>query len=136
MLSLCKTFIRLFTACFLVVLFAFPPQNAAAQTHVVNPAELHKQVVSSSQLRQHNQEQVNQFFSSPLAQRALRDAHIDSTQVKTAVSTLSDEELAKIAARTEKAQKDFAAGAITDHVLVLLVIAIAIVLIIVLAVKL
>jgi|SRR5438270_6197755 len=136
MLSVFKQFVRLFTACLLVSLFAFPPQNAAAQTHVVNPAELQKQVVSSSQVRQHNQEQVNQFFATPLAQKALRDAHIDVTQVKTAVSTLSDQELAKIAARTEKAQKDFAGGAITDHMLVLIVIAIAIVLIIVLAVKL
>lgn len=136
MLSLSKQFIRLFTACFLIALLAFPPHNASAQTHVVNPAELQKQVVSSNQARQHNQEQVSQFFSSPLAQKALREAHIDATQVKAAVSTLSDEELAKIAARTEKAQKDFAAGAIRDHALVLLVIAIAIVLIIVLAVKL
>lgn len=131
-----KQLIRLFTACFLVAWFAFSPQNLAAQTHVVNPAELHNQVVSSSQARQHNQEQVNQFFSSPLAQKALRDAHIDATQVKTAVSTLSDEELARIAARTEKAQQDFAGGAITDHALVLIVIAIAVILIIVLAVKL
>jgi hypothetical protein len=136
MLSVSKQFIRLFTACFLVALFVFPPQNAMGQTHVVNPAELQKQVVSSSQIRQRNQEQVKQFFSSPLAQKALRDAHIDAAQVKTAVSTLSDEELAKIAARTEKAQKDFAAGAITDHLLILIVIAIAVILIIVLAVKL
>jgi len=66
----------------------------------------------------------------------LQDHHIDATQVKAAVSQLSDEELSKIAARTDKAQKDFAAGAITDHLLILIVIAIAVVLIIVLAVKL
>ena len=136
MLSVSKQFVRLFTACFLVALFAFPPHNASAQTHVVNPAELQKQVVSSSQARHHNQEQGKQFFSSPLAQKALRDAHIDAAQVKTAISTLSDEELARIAARTEKAQRDFAAGSITDHALVLIVIAIAVILIIVLAVKL
>ena len=135
MLLLLKQFVRMFTACLLVSLFAFPPQNAAAQNHVVSPAELQQQAVSSTQARLHNQQQVNEFFASSLAQKALRDAHMDANQVQSAVSTLSDQELAKIAARTEKAQKDFAGGAITDHMLVLLVIAIAVVLIIILAVK-
>lgn len=128
----CRTLI----ACFLVALFAFPPQNMLAQSHVVSPGELQQQVVASSQLRQQNIERLNQFFSSPLAQKALKDHHIDATQVKTAVSQLSDDELAKVAARADKAQKDFAAGALTDHLLILIVIAIAVVLIIVLAVKL
>ena len=128
----CRTLIT----CFLVALFAFPPQNMLAQNHVVSPGELQQQVVASSQVRQHNIQRINEFFSSPLAQKALQDHHIDATQVKAAVSQLSDEELSKIAARTDKAQKDFAAGAITDHLLILIVIAIAVVLIIVLAVKL
>jgi hypothetical protein len=128
----CRTLI----ACFLVALFAFPPQNMLAQNHVVSPAELQRQVVVSSQIRQQNIERINQFFSSPLAQKAMQDHHIDATQVKTAVSQLSDDELAKIAARTDKAQRDFAAGAITDHLLVLIVIAIAVILIVVLIVKL
>ncbi|HKN31932.1 MAG TPA: hypothetical protein VJX16_01685 [Terriglobales bacterium] len=74
------------------------------------PFWLQKATISAAQVRQHNQEQVNQFFASPLAQRALQDAHIESAQVKKAISTLSDEELAKTAARTQKAQKDVAAG--------------------------
>jgi len=107
-----------------------------AQNHVVSPGELQQQVVASSQVPQHNIQRINEFFSSALAQKALHDHHIDATQVKAAVSQLSDEELSKIAARTDKAQKDFAAGAITEHLLILIVIAIAVVLIIVLAVKL
>jgi hypothetical protein len=128
----CRTLI----ACFLVALFAFPPQNMLAQNHVVSPGELQQHVIASSHIRQQNIERINQFFSSPLAEKALKDHHIDATQVKTAVSQLSDDELAKVAARADKAQKDFAAGAITDHLLILIVIAIAVVLIIVLAVKL
>ena len=128
----CRTLI----ACFLVALFAFPPQNLLAQNHVVSAAELQRQVVAASQVRHQNIERINQFFSSPLAQKALKEHHIDATQVKTAVSQLSDDELAKFAARTDKAQKDFAAGAITDHLLILIVIAIAVTLIIVLIVKL
>jgi hypothetical protein len=127
---------RTFIACFFVALFAFPPQNMVAQNHVVSPGELQQHVIASSQVRQQNIQRLNQFFSSPLAQKALKDHHIDATQVTTAVSQLSDDELAKVAARAEKAQKDFAAGAITDHLLILIVVAIAVVLVIILAVKL
>ena len=130
--DLCRTVM----AGFFVVLFALPPQNAAAQNHVVSPRDLQQQVVTTSQERQKSIEQINEFFSSPLAQKALAEHHIDAQQVKTAVSRLSDEELARVAARTEKAQQDFAAGAITDHLLVLIVIVIAVVLIAVLAAKL
>jgi hypothetical protein len=127
---------RTILAGFFVVLFALPPQSAVAQSHVVSPNELHQQVVTTSRVRQENVEQIDRFFSSPLAQKALRDHRIDAKQVKTAVSQLSDEELARVAARTEKAQRDFAAGAITDHLLILIVIVIAVVLIAVLAAKL
>ncbi len=127
---------RTLLACFLAALFAFPPQNLVAQSHVVNPGELRQQVITSSQLRKQNVERINQFFSSPLAQKALKSRRIDPVQVKTAVSQLSDDELARLAARADKAQRDFAAGAITDHALVLIVIVIAVVLIIVLATKL
>jgi hypothetical protein len=129
-------FSRTVIAGFFVVLFALPPQNAAAQTHVISPDELHQQVLNSSRIRQQNVEQIERFFSSPIAQKALKDHHIDAKQVKTAVSQLSDDELARVATRTEKAQKDFAAGAITDHLLILIVIVIAVVLIAVLAAKL
>jgi hypothetical protein len=127
---------RMILAGFFIVLFALPPQSAGAQSHVVSPNELHQQVVTSSRIRQQNVEQIDRFFSSPLAQKALRDHRIDAKQVKTAVSQLSDEELARVAARTEKAQRDFAAGAITDHLLILIVIVIAVVLIAVLVAKL
>lgn len=127
---------RTLAACFLVALFAFPPQNLLAQEHVVSSGELRQHVIASSQLRQQNVERINRFFSSSLAQKALTDHHIDATQVKAAVSQLSDQELEKIATRADKAQRDFAAGAITDHALILIVIAIAVILIIILAVKL
>lgn len=127
---------RIAVACFFSALFAFPPQNASAQSHIVSPSELHQRVVNAGQVRQRNIEQIDQFFSSPLAEKALKEHGIDATRVKTAVSQLNDDELAKIAARTEKGQKDFAAGAITDHLLILIVIAIAVILIAVLAAKL
>jgi hypothetical protein len=130
--DLCRTVI----AGFFIVLFALPPQQAAAQNHVVSQGELQQNIVSATRIRQKHIDQINEFFSSPLAKEALTKHHIDLKQVKTAVSQLNDEELARVAARTQKAQRDFAAGAITDHLLVLIVIVIAVVLIAVLAAKL
>jgi alcohol dehydrogenase YqhD (iron-dependent ADH family) len=127
---------RIVVACFLSALLVFPSQNATAQSHIVTPSELHQRVVSASQMRQRNIEKIDRFFSSAVAQKALKEHGINATRVKAAVAQLSDDELAKIAARTEKVQKDFAAGAITDHLLILIVIAIAVVLIAILAAKL
>jgi len=127
---------RLLSACLLAALFTFPPQTVSAQSHVVSSAELQQQVVSSSQIRQRNLDEVNRFFSSPVAQRALSNAHMDPVQVKAGIAQLSNEDLAKIASQTEKAQRDFAAGSLLDHKLELLVIAIAVIIVIILIVKL
>jgi hypothetical protein len=127
---------RAVIACFFVYVFIAPPPALFAQTHVVSSVELQRATVATTQARQKNIKTLDDFFSSPVAQKALREKHISSEQVKQATLQLSDAELAKLAARADKAQKDFAAGAITDHLLVLIVIAIAAILIIILAVKL
>ena len=128
-------YFRAITAVRLAVIFTLPP-NAAAETHVVNRADLHTALVASTKSRQQNLVQVNGFLSLPVARKALTDAHLDSTQVTNAVAVLSDAELAQLAARTQKVQKDFAAGSLSNHALVLIVIAIAVVVVIILARKL
>jgi hypothetical protein len=128
--------LRIVIACFFVFLFVAPPPTLFAQTHVVSSADLKQATVASTQAREKNIQILDNFFSTPLAQKALKDRHISAEQVKTAALQLDDAELAKFAARADKAQHDFAAGAISDHILVLLVIAIAAILIIILAVKL
>jgi hypothetical protein len=122
-------------ACFFTSLFALAPQNLAAQTHVVSPSDLQQATVASTQTRAANIAKLDRLLSSPVGQKALREAHADATQVKNAVANLSDQDLARLAARADKAQKDFAAGAIADHLLLLIVIAIVIVAIIIVAVK-
>jgi hypothetical protein len=102
-----------------------------AQTHVVTPDELQKEAVAATSARQHNEQTVNQFLSTPAAQKALRSAHVDPKQVKTAVSSLSDEELAELASRTEKAQADFAAGFTNHDLLIVLIGLVAVILLIV-----
>src|SRR5437763_8780465 len=72
-------------------------------------------MVTSTQARQHNWETVRQFLSSQRAENALKSAHMNSGQVQTAVSTLSDQELAQLASRADKAQADFAGGKLEDR---------------------
>src|SRR5215470_3192454 len=99
-------FVRALVACILVAIFAVPP-SILAQSHVVSPADLQKELVASTQVRQHNGETVRQFLSSQSAVNALKSAHINPVQVQTAVATLSDQELAQLASKVDKAQADF-----------------------------
>ena len=135
MSSLAWCSLRVLLACFFVSLFAIAPQNLAAQTHVVSSSDLQQATVATSQARQNNIAALNQFFSLPAAQKALQDAHMDMTQVKSGIASLSDAELAKLATRANNAQRDFAAGSLTDHMLLLIVLAIAVIIIIIVAVK-
>ncbi len=131
MVSFLRQCVRVVTACVLVTVFAVPP-SLLAQTHVISPSELQKETVAASQQRQRDLDGLTKFFSSPKAQSALRSAGVSAQQVKTAISSLDNQELAKLAARADKAQADFAAGNITDHDLLIIMIAIlALVLIIV-----
>jgi CHASE3 domain sensor protein len=134
MLSLMRQFVRVATACTLVIVFAIP-QDALAQSHVVSLAELQSATVASTQARQQNIEAIRQFVSSPVAEKALKSAHIDAKQVKDAVSHLSDQELAQLAARANKAQADFAAGALSDRDLIIILVCIAALILIIVAVR-
>lgn len=130
-----KYFARSFTSAVLVVLFA-NPNNAPAQAapHLVSPSDLTKAAAASSQQRQKDIDTLNHFLSSPEAQRALDSAHMNSQQVKKAVSGLSDEELAQLSNRANKAQMDFAAGNITDHDLLIILVCIAALVLVIVAV--
>jgi hypothetical protein len=132
--SLMRQFVRVFTACTLAVVFAIP-QDAFAQNHVVSLAELQGATVASTQARQRNVETIREFVSSPTAEKALRSAHLDATQVKNAVSRLNDQELAQLASRASKAQADFAAGNLSDRDLIIILVAIAALILIIVAVR-
>ncbi len=130
-----KQFVRSLSAAALVAFFAIP-QNMVAQAtnHLVSPSQLQKAAVDASRQRQQNIDSLNQFFSSPKAQQALESAHMNPQQVKKAISGLSDEELAQLATRANKAQMDFAAGNFSDHDLLIILIAIAALVLIIVAV--
>ena len=126
--------LRRFTNCVLVALVGLP-SILSAQTHVVNPADLQKQILAATGARQRNVETVTGFLSSTTkAQKVLGSVGIDPAQVKTAVSSLNDQELARLAARAEQAQADFAAGRMSDRDLIYILLGIAALILIIIVV--
>lgn len=111
------------------------PQRMLADTHVVSPSDLQKQLVESTRDRQQNVNTVRDFLSSPRAEKAMKSADIDPQKVQRAVSSLSDQELANLAQRAQKAQADFAAGGLSDRDLIWIILAIAVLVLIIVAVR-
>jgi hypothetical protein len=126
--------LRVAVATLLVALFIVPT-DALAQSHVVSPADLQREAVAASQVRQHNLDSVQRLLSTPAAEKALKSAKMDTQQVKTAVSTLSDQELGQLAAKADKAQADFAAGTLSERDLILIILGIAVLVLIIVAVR-
>lgn len=125
-------------SCASVLLFSIAvaaPQSMVAQNHVVSPGDIQNDVSNASAARQQNQKQVEDFLSSQEAQRAMKSAKIDPQQVTSAISQLNDSELASLAARSAKAQRDFAAGNIDNHDLLIILVAIAVLILIIVAVR-
>jgi hypothetical protein len=127
---------RVAIALALAGLFAVPRNLLAeASLHVTSPAELQAAAIEAGRVRRQNLETVRNFVSSDKAQQALRSAHLSPQQVKEAVSSLSDSELAQLAARSQKAQADFAAGTLSDRDLIIILVAIAALILIIVAVR-
>jgi hypothetical protein len=107
---------------------AASPVGAQDKQHVVSLSDLSKDAARPAHTRQSNEEAVRTLLSSDQAQKALKSASLDYKKVDKAVSQLSDEDLAKLAERSRKAQSDFAAGRISDRDLLwIIVIALAVV---------
>jgi hypothetical protein len=100
-------------------------RQAFAQDHVVAPSDLQKDVASASAAREKNQTRLEEFVFAPETQHALKSAHLDAGQVKNAIPQLSDDDLAQLSAKAEKAQRDFSAGRMSDRDLIIVLIAIA-----------
>lgn len=111
------------------------PQNLLADTHVVSPSDLQKQTVEATRDRQHNLSSVREFLSTTTAEKAMKSASMDPKKVQNAVSSLSDDELANLAQRSDKAQADFAAGTLSNRDLIWIILAIAVLVLIIVAVR-
>jgi len=103
----------------------------AQSDHVVSPADLQRQAAALTQTRQQNIGKVRSFLSSPTAEQTMQKAHIDSGQVKAAIPNLSDDELAQLAARADKAQRDFAAGYLNTRDIALIILGVVVIILII-----
>ncbi len=111
------------------------PQDVFAQNHVVSSSDLQKDVAAASASRQQNLAQLGSFLSSRKAQQAMKSAHVNYQQVKNAVGQLNYDDLARLSARSQKAEKDFAAGTLSDRDLIIIIVAIAALILIIVAVR-
>jgi hypothetical protein len=103
------------------------PAPAAAQTssqdqpHVVSLDELNRDRARPAETRQAEETAVRDLLTTTEGQEALKRAKIDYQRVDNAVGQLSDEDLARVAARSREAQADFAAGAIGRKLLIVII---------------
>jgi hypothetical protein len=113
-------------AVILLPYFAVTPACVQAQDrHVVTSQELSKDAARPAESRGANEAALRQLFSSEQAQQALKAANIDYSKVDKAVGQLSDEDLAKLAARSRQMQDNFAggrAGSLSDRDLLIIII--------------
>ena len=93
------------------------------QDHVVSSVDLHKEMLRSAQARKDNLAKVDRFFSQEPAKQALEKTHVKYEQVRDAVRTLDDNELERLASRTDKISSDFAAGALSNQEITYIIIA-------------
>ncbi|HWF91808.1 MAG TPA: PA2779 family protein [Terriglobales bacterium] len=120
---------RAFVALLLVT--AFPALSMAETNHVVSQSDLQQQLVTASQLRAQNIQKVEQFLSTDAAAQAMQSAHVNAQQVKNAVPSLSDQELAQLASRANTAQSAFAAGSLGTRDIAIVVLGIVVIILII-----
>ena len=91
---------------------------------------MQQQLQDSSAERQKNIENLNNLLSTTQAEKVMRDRHIDAQQVRNAIPTLSDKELADLGARASHAQQDFAAGHLGPSLFTLIIVVIIVIIIV------
>jgi hypothetical protein len=131
--SLCMFLIQRVLPGALVVVLIFPVNifgEPAEQDHVVSAEALQQSLQDSSATRQREITNLTQLVSLPSADRAIRDAHMNPEEVRRAIPTLSDEELANLSARAATVQQKIAGGNLTTDELLIIVLIAAIVIIV------
>ena len=110
---------------FTVTIALLASQSLYGQGSIVGPSELKEAIARAASARQKNLDQVQSFFASDPVRTAMKTSNINVERVQQAVSTLSADELARLAVRTQKIQTDFAAGTLNNQELTYIVIALA-----------
>jgi hypothetical protein len=111
------------------------PAIAQEKEHAVSSQDLRKDVQKASDDRRANDAAIRDVLSTEQGQKALKSAGADFKQVNQAVSQLSDEDAARLAAQSRAIQKDIAAGNFSDRDLLLIIVIIAVIVLIIVAVR-
>ena len=111
------------------------PAIAQEKEHAVSTQDLRKDVQKASDDRRANDAAIRDVLSTEQGQKALKSAGADFKQVNQAVSQLSDEDAARLAAQSRAIQKDIAAGNFSDRDLLLIIVIIAVIVLIIVAVR-
>ncbi len=114
---------------------AAKPVCAQEKEHAVTVQELRKDVQKASDERRANEASIRELLSTEQGQKAVKSAGADFAKVNQAVSQLSDEDAARLAAQSRMVQKDLAAGNLTDRDLLIIIILIAALVLIIVAVR-
>jgi hypothetical protein len=112
---------------------ATTPSQVAAQDkdHVVSLDELKSDSAKPAQMREANEADVRHLLKTEAGQEALKTAKVDYAKVDKAISQLSDDDLATVAEKSRQADHDFAAGGLSQTLIIVIVL--IVILIIVLA---
>jgi hypothetical protein len=106
----------------------------SGQTHIVSREEIRAAIAEAAQTREKHREAIIALLSTPRAEEALRAARVDAKLVQSAVASLTDAELARLAARARAAESDVVAGRLSDRDLLWILVGIAVLILIIVAV--
>ena len=111
------------TALLVLAALAGVPARIQAQDkqHVVSLDDLNNDAAQRAETRRADEASVRELLSSEAGQTALKSAKVEYQKVDKAIGQLSDEDLAKIAARSRQAESDFAAGGLTATLIIVIV---------------
>src|SRR6202000_2581122 len=114
-------------------LAAAPFRGAApGKGHTVFLGEFKAPSRKPAQTRQQNEADVRHLLQGEAGQQALKQAKVDYAKVDKAISTLSDDDLATVAEKARQADHDFAAGGLSQTLIIVIVL--IVILIVVLAI--
>jgi predicted NUDIX family NTP pyrophosphohydrolase len=106
--------------------------QSQADQHVVPLGELNKAAAGPVETRRANEAEIRQLFATVDGQKALKSANVDYAKIDRAVSSMSDEDVARISSRARELNRDFAGGSLSDHdLLLILIIALIVIILIV-----
>lgn len=111
------------------------PRHIRADEHLVPSTELARMLSSASTVRQTNVAKIDRLFSAERVRQSLASVRIDAEKVKSVATLLSDQEVAELAARADKIDRDVSGGALTNQELTYIVIALATAVIVLIIVK-